>query len=65
MTTAQNTPVVIGGKLSISIKSANLGKMTEVSKAADLSLSGILNRAVENWLETEAPVYLDHAKQKA
>jgi hypothetical protein len=65
MATSQNIPVLIGGTLSTSIKSANLSKMTEVSKAADLSLSGILNRAVENWLEIEAPVYLDHAKQKA
>ena len=44
MPTSQNTPVVIGGTLSASIKSANVNKMTEVSKAAGLSLSGILNR---------------------
>jgi hypothetical protein len=66
MATSQNTlPVLIGGTLSASIKSTNVNKMTEVSKAAGLSLSGILNRAIGQWLETEAPVYLDHAKQKA
>jgi hypothetical protein len=66
MATSQSTlPVLIGGTLSTSIKSADVSKMTEVSKAADLSLSGILNRAVENWLAIEAPVYLERSKRKA
>jgi hypothetical protein len=63
MATSQNTPVVIGGTLSASIKSTNVNKMKEVSKAAGLSLSGILDRAIEQWLEIEAPVYVAHAER--
>ena len=65
MATSQITPVLIGGTLSTSINSAHVGKMTEFSKATGHSLSAILDRAVENWLEIEAPVYLDHAKRNA
>jgi hypothetical protein len=65
MAASQNTPVLIGGTLSTSIKSAHVNQMTEVSKAAGLPLSGMLNRAVEQWLEIEAPVHLEHAKRKA
>ncbi len=65
MAISQNTRVLIGGTLSTSIKSSHVRKMTELSKTADLSVSGILNRAVENWLEIEAPAYLDRAKGKA
>jgi hypothetical protein len=66
MAASQNTlPVLIGGTLSTSIKSVYVNKMTEVSKAADLSLSRILDRAIGFWLEVEAPVYLDRAKRKA
>jgi hypothetical protein len=65
MPTTQNTPVVIGDTLSTSIKSPLVDKMAEVSKAAGLSLSGILNRAIGQWLEIEAPVYLEYAKREA
>jgi predicted HAD superfamily phosphohydrolase YqeG len=65
MAISQNTPVVIGDTLSTSIKTAHVRKMTKVSKAAGLSLSGILDRAIGFWLEVEAPVYLEHAKRKA
>ena len=66
MAASQNTlAVLIGGTLSTSIKPTNVSKMTEVSQVADLPLSGILNRAVENWLHDEAPVYMEHANRKA
>jgi hypothetical protein len=65
MADTQNTPVVIGGTLSTSLNSANINKMTEVSQAAGLSLSGILDRAIGQWLGIEAPVYLEHANRKA
>jgi hypothetical protein len=65
MHATQNTPVVIGDTLSTSIKSPLVDKMAEVSKAAGLPLSGMLNRAIGFWLEVEAPVYLEHAKRKA
>ena len=65
MATSQNTPVVIGGTLSTSIKSAHVNELTEASKATGVPLSQILDRAIENWMATEAPVYLDRAKQKA
>jgi hypothetical protein len=65
MATSQITPVLIGGTLSTSIKSSHVNKMTEVSKVAGLSLSGILDRAISFWLEVEGPIYLEHAKLKA
>jgi hypothetical protein len=65
MATSQNTPVLIGGTLSTSIQSAHVNQLTEVSKAAGLPLSGMLNRAISFWLEVESPVYLEHAKRKA
>lgn len=63
MAITQNTPVLIGGTLSTSIKSAHIKKLTEVSKATGFSLSGMLGRAIEQWLAIEAPVYMDQAKR--
>jgi hypothetical protein len=66
MATSQNTlPVLIGGTLSTSIKTAHVNEMTEVIKATGVSLSQILDRAIGFWLEVEAPVYLDYAKRNA
>jgi hypothetical protein len=45
------------------IKPANIRKLARFSKATGYSLSPILNRAIEQWLEIEAPVYLAHAKR--
>jgi hypothetical protein len=63
MAATQNTPVVIGDTLSVSIKSAHVRKLMQTSQATGYSLSEILNRAVQNWLAIEAPVYLAHAKE--
>jgi|HubBroStandDraft_5_1064220.scaffolds.fasta_scaffold420662_1 hypothetical protein len=63
MATAQNTPVVIGDTLSTSIKSAHVRKLMRFSEVTGHSLSEVLNRAVDNFMIIEAPVYLAHAKQ--
>jgi hypothetical protein len=65
MANSKSTPVLIGGTLSTSINSAHVSKMTEVSKAAGLSVSGMLDRAIHNWLDVEGAVYLDHATRNA
>jgi hypothetical protein len=65
MATTQNTPltpVLIGGTLSTSIKSAYLDQIAETSKATGLTLDWILDRAIGWWLKCEAPVHIDHAK---
>lgn len=63
MATSQNTPVLIGGTLSTSLKSAHVKELIQFSDTMKCSLSSVLNRAVEQWLEIEAPVYLDRAKR--
>ena len=64
MATTQNTPVVIGDKLPTSIKTSHVRKLMKFSKATGHPLSEILNRAVDNFMAIEAPVYLAHAKQR-
>jgi hypothetical protein len=65
MATSQNTPVLIGGSLSTSIKTANVNKLSQFSQKTGYSLSSILDRAAEQWLAIEAPVYLDYVKRNA
>jgi hypothetical protein len=65
MATSQNTPVVIGGKVSASIKTANIADLTQFSEAMGCPLSSVLNRAIEQWMKIEAPVYLERATRKA
>jgi hypothetical protein len=57
------TPVLIGGTLSTSINSAYVERINETSAATGLALDRILDRAIEQWLECEAPVYMDRAKR--
>jgi len=66
MVTSQSTPltpVLIGGTLSTSIKSAYLDGINEASASTGLTLEWILDRATGRWLECEAPVFIDHAKR--
>jgi hypothetical protein len=56
------TPVLIGGTLSTSIKSAYVDGINEASAATGLTLECILDRAIGHWLKCEAPVFIDHAK---
>lgn len=57
MATVQNTLIVIDDNtISTSIKPALVAELREVSKATGKSLSWCLNRAVDLWLEIEAPV---------
>ena len=66
MATTQNnplTPVLIGGTLSTSIKSAYVDGINEASAATGLTLERSLDRAIGHWLECEAPVFIAHAKR--
>ena len=65
MAHTQNTPlipVLIGGTLSTSIKSAYLDQISETSEVTGLTLDWILDRAIGWWLMNEAPVRIAHAK---
>jgi hypothetical protein len=63
MATNQNTRIVTNETLAEVIKPAHVRKLMRFSRATGYSISPILNRAVENWLSIEAPVYLAHAKK--
>lgn len=59
MATAQNTLIVIDDTtISANIKPALIAELREASKATGKSLSWILNRAANTWLNVEAPVYM-------
>jgi hypothetical protein len=64
MTADQNTLVVIGDSNPTSINSAHVRELMRFSKATGLSLSETMDRAIDNFMNIEAPVYLAHAKQR-
>ncbi len=65
MASTQNTLIVIDDTtISTSIKPALLAELREVSKVTGKSLSWILNRAINSWLDVEGPVYVAHADEK-
>ena len=63
MAETQNTR--INETLAEVIKPAYVRELARFSQTTGYSLSPILNRAVKQWLEIEAPVYLEYAKRKA
>ncbi|WP_433965993.1 hypothetical protein [Tunturiibacter gelidiferens] len=64
MNANQNALVVIGDSISTSsLNSDHVRELMQFSRATGYSLSTILNRAAENWLAIEAPVYLAHARE--
>lgn len=65
MASTQNTLIVIGDTtISTSIKPSFLDEMREVSKVTGWSLSRLLNRAIDNFMETEAPVLMGEAEAR-
>jgi hypothetical protein len=64
MAATQNSHVVTGDTLSISIKSAHVRKLTLFSRATGYPLSEVMDRAIDIFMNIEAPVYLEHAKQE-
>jgi hypothetical protein len=66
MNATRNAIAVIGDSISTSsLNSDHVRELGEVSKATGVSVSGILDRAIGQWLGTEAPVYLDPATRNA
>ena len=66
MADAQNTSVVIRDTtIGTSIKPALVDELWQVSSVTGHSLSQMLNRAVRNWLEIEAPVYMNRQRPQA
>ncbi len=62
----RNAVVVIGESISTSsLNSDHVRELREVSKATGMSVSGMLDRAIHNWLKVEAPVYLEYVKPTA
>jgi hypothetical protein len=65
MATVQNTLIVIGDNtISTSINPTLVLLLREVSKKTGKSLSSIMNRALNTWVDIEAPVYLAAAEKK-
>lgn len=63
MAATQNTRNVTPATLAPILKPAQLRKLVRMSKQTGRSLSSIIDRATDVWLEVEAPVYLAHAKE--
>ena len=63
MSATQNTRIVTNEILAEIIKPAHVRKLMRFSRATGYSPSQILNRAVENFMAIEAPVYLTYAKE--
>ena len=65
MAATQNTLIVINDTtISTSIKPALLHELSEVSKVTGRSLSRLLNRAIDSFMEVEALVLMDEADNK-
>lgn len=66
MNANQNALVVIGDSIStFSLNSDHVRELGAVSKATGFALSPILDRAISQWLQVEAPVYLEASKRSA
>jgi hypothetical protein len=65
MATLQNTPLLIGGTLSTSMKSAHVRELMRFTKETGYSLSDIFDRAIGHWLACEAPVHGGHVRKQA
>jgi hypothetical protein len=65
MATTQNTSVVIRDTtIGTSIKPALVDELWQLSRVTGGSLSGTLNRAIEQWLAIEGPVYMKHYAER-
>ena len=65
MATTQNTLIVIGDTTtSTSIKPALLDELKEVSKVTGWSLSRLLNKAINSFMDMEALVLMDDADER-
>jgi hypothetical protein len=66
MNATQNAIVVIGDSISTSsLNSDHVRQLGEVSKATGFPVSGMLDRAIDTFLNVEAPVYLERATRNA
>lgn len=62
MAATQNTLIVINDTtISTSIKPAYIAELMQCSKVTGSSLSRLLNRAIDSFMETEAPVLMNSA----
>ena len=66
MAAAQNTLIMMpdGVTKSISIKASRVAKLEACSKATGWTLSAVLDRAIDNFIQDEVPVWIDAAKQR-
>jgi hypothetical protein len=65
MAAIQNTRIVIANtEIATSINPAHVRKLMQFSKLTGHSLSETLDRAIDNFMSIEAPVYLAQAKRK-
>jgi hypothetical protein len=65
MASTQNTLIVIDDTtISTNIKPALVDELREVSKVTGWSLSRLLNKAIDSFMEVEALVLMDDADEK-
>ena len=65
MAATQNTLIVIDDTtIATNIKPALLDELKELSQATGKSLSWMMNRSINMWLDMEGPVYAAHAEEK-
>lgn len=66
MSAIQNTLIVLDdATIAANIKPALANDVREVSRVTGLPLSRILNRALDVWMDTEAPVHMNRADPKS
>jgi hypothetical protein len=62
----QNAFVVTGDSISTSsLNSDHVRQLGEVVKATGIPMSKMLNRAISQWLDIEAPLYVEYARRNA
>lgn len=65
MAAFQNTLIIIDDTtIAANIKPTLVAELREVSKATGMSLGRLLNRAVDQWMDIEAPVYMSQARER-
>lgn len=66
MAAAQNTLIMMPDSItkSLSIKPSRIAKLEACSKATGWTLSAVLDRAIDNFIQDEVPVWIAAAKRR-
>jgi len=66
MAAAQNTLIMMpaGVTKTISIKASRIAKLEACSRATGWTLDALLDRALDNFIQDDVPVWIDAAKRR-